>query len=125
MLYAVTRELRMDTWSFESSPVRPVQRPVLNCLAEMAWFDVSSATEVRDRARYLQDAVVRPRGEAEPGDCVFQQFLAFGCNRAMFADHFRHHLRVRVCRLFFLKPLELFISRGDHPLPPGRGGLGR
>jgi hypothetical protein len=38
----------------ESSPVRPVQRPALDGLAEMAWLNVSSATQVRNHARYFK-----------------------------------------------------------------------
>jgi len=91
----------------------------------MAWFDVSSATEVRDRARYLQDAVVRPRGKAEPVIAFSSNFSPSGVIAQCLRIIFRHHLRVRVCRLFFLKPLELFISRGDHPLPHARGILRR
>src|SRR2546426_5529962 len=79
---------------YVSSPVGAIQRSILDGLAEMSWLYAYSAVQVRDRARYLQDAVMGPRGKPEPRDGVFQQLLAFGCNRAVLANHLRHHLRV-------------------------------
>src|SRR5467141_2711985 len=72
-----------------SGPVRPVQRAVLNRLAKMLWLDASPAVQVRNRARYLQDAVMGPRGKPQPRNGVFQQLFAFGRNRAMLANHLR------------------------------------
>src|SRR5260370_7124852 len=60
-----------------------------------------------------------PHGEAQPGDGVFQQLLAFGRNRAMLSNHLRHHLRVRVSLFLAVKSFQLPVSCLDHPLPYG------
>src|SRR6267143_4119459 len=54
-----------------------------------------------------------------PRDGVFQKFFAFRRNRAMLADHLRHHLRVGISLFLVLEPFELPVSRGNHPLPDG------
>src|SRR5260370_16294121 len=100
-----------------SGPVGAVQRAVLDRLAEMPWLYASPAVQVRDRPRYLQDAVMGPRGKPQPRDGVFQQLFAFGGNRAMLANHLRHHLRVGVSLFLAPKSFELSIACGDHPLP--------
>src|SRR5438309_8148653 len=102
-----------------SSPVGAIQRSILDGLAEMSWLYAYSAVQVRDRARYLQDTVVCPCGKPQPRNRVFQQLLALGCNRAVLADHLRHHLRVRIGLFLAVKSFELSISRGDHALPDG------
>ncbi len=40
-----------------SGPIRPIQRPVLDGLAEMTRLDIRSTIEVCDRARYFQNSV--------------------------------------------------------------------
>src|SRR5260370_26889539 len=91
----------------------------------MPWLDASPAIQVRDGARYLQNAVMGPRGKPQPRDGVFQQLLAFGCNRAVLANHLRHHLGVCTSLFLAVKSFELPVSRRDHPLPDGSGILRR
>src|SRR2546427_8084548 len=43
---------------YVSSPVGAIQGSILDGLAEMSWLYAYSAVQVRDRARYLQDAVM-------------------------------------------------------------------
>src|SRR5712664_2038122 len=98
-----------------SGPVGAVQRAVLDGLAEMPWLYASPAIQVRDRPRYLQDAVMGPRGKPQPSDGVFQQLLAFGRNRAMLSNHLRHHLRVRVSLFLAVKSFQLPVPCLNHP----------
>src|SRR5271157_6597366 len=51
-------------------PVAPVQRPVLNRLAEVLRFNARRPVQIRNRPRYLQDAVMRPRGKPQLNDRI-------------------------------------------------------
>ena len=57
---------------FHSRPVRAIQRSVLNGLAQVVRFDGRDAFQVRNCPRYLQNAVVRPRGQTQPLNGGFQ-----------------------------------------------------
>jgi hypothetical protein len=81
---------------------------VLYCIASLQKkrLNASPAIHVRNRARDLQNAVMRPRGKPQPRDRVFQQLFALGRNRAMLADHPRHHLRIRVSLFLVLRSVR-------------------
>src|SRR5690348_2959214 len=100
----------------ESGPVGPVQRPVLDRLAQMARRDLRCGIQVRDRARHLQNPVVRARRKPQPRYRGFQQLFAFGRNAAVFANQFRRHLRVRVDALLPRESFQLPAPRLHHAL---------
>src|SRR5436190_20623120 len=49
-----------------SSPIGPIQRSILDGPAQVPRLDVRSAIQVRDGARHLPDAIMRPRGKPQP-----------------------------------------------------------
>src|SRR6266516_2934401 len=51
-----------------SPEAAPVQAPILNRLAHVLRLQLRRPVQVGDRARDLEDPVVRPRREGEPGD---------------------------------------------------------
>jgi hypothetical protein len=55
----------------------------------------------------------------------FEPLFAFRRNRAMLANHLRHHLRVRASLLLVVGPFELPVSRDNHPLIGERKKEGR
>src|SRR5260221_9505848 len=100
-----------------SGPIRPVQRAVLNRFSEVLWLNRFGGVQIGNRPGDFQDAVMCPRRKPQLGHRVFQKLLAFGGNRAMFANQLWRHLRVRVGMLLTNEPLLLALSSFHHPRP--------
>ena len=58
-------------------PVRAIQSPILNGLAEVARLDAGEAIQISDRTRDLQDSVMCARGKPKSRDSVLQQLFPF------------------------------------------------
>ncbi len=65
-------------------PVGPVERAILDGLAEMARFKVLGSVQIGDGTRDFQDAIMSARGKAQAANRVFQQFFALLTDGAKF-----------------------------------------
>src|SRR5256885_17035333 len=68
----IASELRSNMlvagWAARLPQPAPVQTPVLDRLAHVLRLELGRAAQVRDRPRDLENPVIRPRREREPGD---------------------------------------------------------
>ena len=101
---------------WESDPVLPVQRAVLDGLGDVGGGDMLRAREIGDGARDLEDAVVGPRGKIQIGDRSLERFLRVGIQRAVFVNFFGAHSRVAMDARIALEPFLLDTAGVDHPL---------
>jgi len=77
-----------------SGPITPVERPVLNCLGEMANSQSGRAFEIGDGARYLQDAIVGAGAQSLLLHGALQQPFRVCAKFTIGANLPRPHLRV-------------------------------
>src|SRR3954470_17067707 len=81
----------------------------LQGFCDVRCVDAFAAFEVRDRARHAQRAVVRTRGDAEPGLTLPEQPLARRVEPAVHAQVLNGKPRVERARA-----CELALARGPH-----------
>jgi len=77
-----------------SSPIAPVERPVLNCFRQVRNGQFFSAFQVGNGARNFENAIMRPGSQSLLLHCTFEQ--AFGV-RAQF--EWTRIWRVVICAL--------------------------
>src|SRR2546426_2669015 len=98
-------------------PISAVEAAVLDGFAQVVGLDARRAVQIGYGARDFQDAVVRAGGKPQARNGVFEQFLAFRRNRAVFSNEFRRHLRVGVHFFLLRVTLQLRLPRPYHALP--------
>src|SRR6185312_16802734 len=77
-----------------SSPVRSIQRPILNRFGDVLRLDLGRAVQVGNRARDFKDAVVGAGAQALLLHGPLQQALAVAGEFAIGANLARSHLRI-------------------------------
>src|SRR5437667_277751 len=116
-------------WAARLPQPAPVQTPVLNRLPHVLRRELGRAAQVRDRARDLENPVIRPRREREPGDRGTEQRVGALRHAAERPDVACRHVCVRIDPGPAGESLPLRHTRAIHPLPhrrarltsPGRG----
>src|ERR1041385_4459495 len=103
-----------NSWD-RSSPVRTIQRAVLDGFGDVLALYLGGAFQVCNRARYFQDAVVSACAESLLVDGALQHPLAVGRELAVSTDLRRGHLRVRI-QLLTLESLQLHVACPDNAL---------
>src|SRR2546430_2350707 len=110
-------------WAARLPQPAPVQTPVLDRLAHVLRLELGRAAQVRDRPRDLENPVVRPRREREPGDRGTEQRVGALRHAAERPDVACRHVRVRIDPGPAGESLPLHHTRAIHPLPHRRARL--
>src|SRR5438034_5487710 len=123
----IASELRSNMlvagWAARLPQPAPVQTPVLNRLAHVLRLELGRADQVRDRARDLENPVIRPRREREPGDRGAEQRVGALRHAAERPDVACRHVCVRIDPGPAGESLPLRHTRAIHPLPHRRARL--
>lgn len=91
------------------TPVRAVQAPILYCFRQMLCGDTFSVVQIGDRARHLEDPIVRPRAQPHASNRDLQRALAGLVERAECAQRRMRDLGIVESALL------LNAARGLHP----------
>src|SRR5688572_13387896 len=74
--------------------LRPVEPPILNRLRYLGSLQRLCTCEIRDRARDLENAVIRTRRQSQPADRLLEQSRARLVRHAVLVDLARRQARV-------------------------------
>ena len=74
-----------------SGPGGAVEGAIGDSLEEMGLLDMLRSFDIRNRAGYFQDSVIRTGGETQFGHREFQQFITFIIQSAVCTHHLGTH----------------------------------
>lgn len=73
----------------------PLKSAILNCFGDVTRSHIGFAGKVRNRARNFENAVITPRGQAKPANCMAQQIGTGAIGDAVPLDFARRKARIR------------------------------
>ena len=74
----------------------PIEAPVLDRLSDVGHMQRVGSGEISDGPGNLEHPVIRPRGQAQPGDCRSQDPFRLGSEGAVAAHLTRRHVGIGV-----------------------------